>query len=200
MKTVYHFLLNFIFLISFSDVILYGQSILSLSVFNHATALPPQNFSGQIHPGIDIGFTTRNGSLNAKSGFINWKTGYYYHRLVHHGIQLYGEYNKIYPVIKNKVMLGWSGGLGYLHTIELHEKFTLKSDGNYTRTGKLGKPHAQASLAAKIIVSGKSISPYLEYRLRLSTPFVNNYVPLLPSTSLHLGIYYIIETFKSIKA
>jgi len=174
-----------------------AQQLLSLSIFNHATALPPQGISGQLHPGIDIGYTKLKRPLNKKSGFIQWKAGYYYHRLVHHGIQLYGEYNKVYPIIKNKFMFGWSGGLGYLHTIELHEKFKLKSDGQYTSTGKLGKPHAQVSLATKIIFANKSISPFLEYRLRFSTPFVNKYVPLLPSTSLHLGFYYILKTSKS---
>lgn len=192
--------LNLPFLVYFafiSQSSLLAQPLLSLSIFNHVTALPPHGISGQLHPGIDIGFTTLKRQLNKKSGFIQWKAGYYYHRLVHHGIQLYGEYNKVYPIIKNKLMIGWSGGLGYLHTLELHEKFKLNPDGQYTKTGNLGKPHAQVSLASKIIFVNKSISPFLEYRLRLSTPFVNKYVPLLPSTSVHLGFHYILETTKS---
>lgn len=170
-----------------------AQDQLSISLFNHATTLPPKGFSGPLHPGIDIGISTHLKPKENTLSFFHWKLGYYYHRLVHQGIQLYGEYNKQYKILK-PISLGWSGGLGYLHTFELHEKFILGGDGTYRRTGRLGKPHAQASLALQILGRWGYWAPFAEYRLRLVSPFVNKYVPLLPSTSLHLGAYFNFHT------
>jgi hypothetical protein len=93
-------------------------------------------------------------------------------------------------------MLGWSGGIGYLHTFELHEKFKLNSNGLYRRAGQLGSAHGQASAAIKFLYSSLYVSPFIEYRIRMVTPFVNKYVPLLPSTSLHVGLYFIINASK----
>lgn len=166
-----------------------AQHQMSISFFNHATTLPPKGFSGPLHPGIDLGYSTGLKHKENTFSFFHWKLGYYYHRLVHHGIQLYGEYHKQYKLV-GRVGLGWSGGLGYLHTIELHEKFKLKEDGTYGRTGRLGKPHAQASLSLNAHYRLDRLIPFIEYRVRMVSPFVNKYVPLLPSTSLHFGTYF----------
>ena len=167
----------------------FAQNVMSLSLFNHATALPPNGFSGPLHPGLDVGISSKIKMKAKSSSYLLWKAGYYYHRLVHHGIQLYTEYNKLYPLTED-FGLSWSGGLGYLHTFELHEKFKLQPEGNYERTGRMGKPHAQVSVSAGLFYQFQSITPFIQYRVRMITPFVNSYVPLLPSTSIHLGIYY----------
>jgi hypothetical protein len=172
-----------------------AQEQLSISLFNHATTLPPKGFAGPLHPGIDIGISTHLKPKENTLSFYHWKLGYYYHRLVHQGIQVYGEYHKQYTVLK-PFGLGWSGGLGYLHTFELHEKFILGGDGTYRRTGRLGKPHAQASLAVQLFGRWGYCAPFAEYRVRLVSPFVNKYVPLLPSTSLHIGAYFNLKTIK----
>ncbi len=165
-----------------------AQGQVSISFFNHATTLPPKGFSGPLHPGIDFGISTGLKQKEKSLSFFHWKLGYYYHRLVHQGIQLYGEYHKQYK-LAGRFGLGWSGGLGYLHTIELHEKFKLREDGTYARTGRLGKPHAQASLSLNAHYRLDRLIPFIEYRVRMVSPFVNKYVPLLPSTSLHIGTY-----------
>lgn len=172
-----------------SPLLLQGQNLYSVSFFNHATTLPPNGFTGTLHPGIDFGISWKTKEKKHSITFIHWKLGYYYHRLVHQGIQLYGEYTKQYPIIKN-FGLSWSGGLGYLHTLELHEKFKLTANGEYNRIGRFGSPHAQVSISAGIYTQVKSFKPFIQYRVRLVTPFVNSYVPLLPSTSLHVGTFY----------
>lgn len=179
---------SFFILVCLSWHGLRAQNQLSLSIFNHATTLPPKGFSGPSHPGIDIGISTGLKPKENTLSFFHWKLGYYYHRLVHQGIQLYGEYHKQYKVAGG-FGLGWSGGLGYLHTLELHQKFKLKEDGTYVRTGRLGKPHAQVSLALNAHYRMENWSPFIEYRMRMVSPFVNKYVPLLPNTSLHIGTY-----------
>jgi hypothetical protein len=173
-----------------------AQHPYSLSIFNHATTLPPNGISGPLHPGIDIGISTRYREKTSSRSFLHWKLGYYYHRLVHHGIQLYGEYTKQYTLF-SKLGLGWSAGLGYVHTIELHEKFKLDASGEYERTGRLGKPHAQLSVGAALHYPMGKVSPFIQYRVRMVTPFVNEYVPLLPSTSWHIGFYYGLQTTKN---
>ncbi len=169
-----------------------SQKLMSLSFFNHATTLPPYGFGRKLHPGFDVGYTVSQDLRKNKISFIHWKAGYYYHRLVHHGIQFYGEYIRMY-LLRDRWKLGWSGGLGYLHTIALQEKFKLQNNGLYTRTDKLGSAHAQASLAMKFLYSSLHVAPFVEYRFRMVTPFVNKYVALLPSTSVHVGIYFIIN-------
>lgn len=169
-----------------------SQKLMSVSFFNHSTTLPPHIFGGPLHPGLDIGYTKSQDLRKNKISFIQWKAGYYYHRLVHHGIQAYGEYNRMYGG-PNRWKWGWSGGLGYLHTIELHEKFKLQNNGLYGRTGRAGSSHVQTSISIKLLYSSLYVAPFLEYRFKMITPFVNKYVALLPSTSVHLGLYFIIH-------
>jgi len=194
MKTTIHstslfsYLFGMVF-ITLIEINLLAQPPFSISIFNHATTLPPNGISGPLHPGIDVGILTRYREKTSSQSFYHWKLGYYYHRLVHQGIQLYGEYNKLYR-IWDQLCVGWSGGLGYLHTLELHEKFKLTESGVYQRTGKAGKPHLQASLSATVNYQFEKYTPFIQYRARMIAPFVNKYVPLLPGTSWHLGIYF----------
>ncbi|MBP9744700.1 MAG: hypothetical protein WBC35_16475 [Saprospiraceae bacterium] len=175
------------------SVAIQGQKFYSLSLFNHATTLPPKGFTSVLHPGFDIGISWKQKEKKHSTSFIHYKLGYYYHRLVHQGIQLYGEYTKQYDVIKN-TGISWSAGLGYLHTLELHEIFKYSDTEKYRRIGKLGSPHAQLSASIGIYAQIKSLKPFIQYRVSMVTPFVNSYVPLLPSTSLHIGTYYSLNT------
>jgi hypothetical protein len=193
LKATFLKILAIVYCILINFNLLPGQKLYSVSLFNHATTLPPHGFSGPLHPGIDFGLSKRLKEKAQTTSFIHWKVGYYYHRLVHQGIQVYGEYNKQYTILKN-FGLSWSGGLGYLHTIELHEKFKLNKEGNYDRAGRFGKPHAQISLSTGVFYKLPSFTPFIQYRVRMVSPFVKSYVPFLPNTSLHLGTYYYLNT------
>lgn len=163
------------------------KTAFSWSLFTHATSLPGGTWAGAWHPGFDAGLQTRLREKENSRTFLHWKLGYYYHRLVHHGVQLYGEYNWSFNIYK-RLGADMAGGLGYLHTFEDHEIFKLDKLGAYKRNGRLGKSHAMISVATGLHYRlPNSWQPFIHYRLRMVTPFVNEYVPLLPSTSLHFG-------------
>lgn len=165
------------------------KTALSFSLFSHATSLPGGTWAGAWHPGFDVGVQTHVRQKEKSLTYLHWKFGYYYHRLVHHGVQLYGEYNWDISVYK-KLGAGVAGGLGYLHTLEDHEIFKLNDQGSYQKTGKLGKAHAQISVSTNLNYHlSNGWQPFLQYRFRLVTPFVNKYVPLLPATSVHAGVF-----------
>ena len=164
------------------------KSAYSFSLFNHTSSLPGGSWTGAWHPGFDLGIQTQLKSKEQSQTFFLWKFGYYYHRLVHHGFQLYGEYNWRFKIHKHWGA-GVSGGLGYLHTIENHEIFKLTPEGHYEKSGRFGKAHSQFSTAFNVHYKlSRDIQTFVEYRFRMVTPFVKKYVPLLPAVSLHAGV------------
>lgn len=169
----------------------YAQDALSVSLFNHASSLPGGNWAGAIHPGLDVAVITHWKSREKTERSIYWHASYYYHRLVHHGILLYGEYNWQKRILGN-LGFGLAGGAGYQHTFENHQIFSLNPSGKYERSTRAGKAHAHLSLAVKLkyTLAKSSIEPFLQYRFRLITPFVKTYVPLLPAESIHIGTYF----------
>ncbi|MEZ5030975.1 MAG: hypothetical protein R2787_06230 [Saprospiraceae bacterium] len=160
----------------------------SASFFNNAVALPGGSFTAPFHPGVDIGWVYAVRKGNRWDQLLTTRLGYYHQRIVHHGIQLYSEYTWRFHAAEGLSMDG-GAGLGYLHTLEQHEIFTLQSDGTYRRTGRAGKPHAMISamLGINLAPPEWAIKPFLQYRFRVMTPFVKSYVPFFPATSLHLG-------------
>ncbi|MCF8237387.1 MAG: hypothetical protein K9I85_04470 [Saprospiraceae bacterium] len=158
------------------------------SLFNNAVALPGGSFSAPFHPGVDIGwvYTVKDG--DRWDQLLTTRLGYYNQRIVHHGIQLYSEYTWRF-LIADGLSIDGGAGLGYLHTLEQHDLFTLKSDGAYERTGYAGKPHVMISamLGLNLAPPEWAVKPFLQYRFRVMTPFVKSYVPFFPATSLHLG-------------
>ncbi|NND32336.1 MAG: hypothetical protein HKN76_07055 [Saprospiraceae bacterium] len=169
----------------------FAQDAFSVSVFNHAASLPGGTWAGAIHPGFDLAMITHTKARQKSERSIHWHASYYYHRLVHHSFLLFGEYNWQKKIIGN-LGFGLAGGAGYQHTFEDHEIFSLNKSGKYERSAKAGKAHAHISLAAKIQypLGKRRFEPFLQYRLRLITPFVKTYVPVLPAESYHVGISF----------
>ncbi len=190
-RSIFYFIL---FVISLNRVA--AQRPWSLSVFNHAAALPGGTWAGAFHPGFDLSLRTGVKNRPKSQTYFQHNLGYYYHRLVHHGTQLYSEYHWDANLM-SRFGVGIAGGLGLLHTKEIHEIFTLEN-GEYQRIGRLGKLHGQASVAVKLwyLSQNKKIQPFVAYRFRLVSPFVKEYVPLLPAVSLHAGLAFNIEHLK----
>lgn len=168
------------------------------SVFSNATLLPGSGFAGiintPVHPGFTIGtgFTyrqTKNNSL-----FQTVKLGYFYHRLAQHALQLYSEAG-----YEHQFNCGFSFrtllGLGYLHSIPDMEVFELNSDGEYERAGRFGRPQGMGGLTIGLDynINNKSSHPMrigLDYQVWFQFPFVQEYVPVLPNTALHLSLTF----------
>lgn len=161
------------------------------SVFNNAIALPGGSFTAPFHPGLDIGWEVSIRKGNRWDQLLTTRLGYYNQRIVHHGVQLYSEYSWRFHAAEG-IALDGGAGLGYLHTFEQHDIFSLQSDGTYQRTGRAGKPHIMFSTMLGIYISPPEwpVQPFLQYRFRVMAPFVKSYVPFLPATSLHLGVTF----------
>lgn len=182
---------------------LFGQDKkipLSISIFNNGTSLPGTGylgvFSKTIHPGITLGTYHLYHTGQKHEFFQTFKAGYYYHRFVQHGIQLYSEAGYRYLTqsgIYGEALLG----AGYLHSFPNMEVFVFK-DGRYVKKRNFGKPQFMIStevgggydLEARCKIP---LRVFLLYQFWMQTPFVNKYVPLLPNTALHLGVRYMIR-------
>ena len=168
---------------------------LFVTIFNNANAMP---FSGKagiihtpIHPGISAGM---NLPINKKVNsllFQNLRLGLFHHRFSQTGIQLYTEtgYRKTF---KSGLTLEPRIGLGYLHSIPHTDIFELNDDGEYEKKTNLGRPQLMISAA---LSPGYDLSEinlpariFLDYQVWFQTPFVNQYIPVLPNISLHLGV------------
>lgn len=170
---------------------------LTLSLFNNGTSLPGQGylgiFSKTIHPGICLGTYHLYRSGNRFEIFQTLKLGYFYHRHAQQAIQLYSELGYRYRTKPGFYAEGLLGA-GYLHSFAGVQQFKWE-DGAYVQKKNFGRPQfmATASLVAGYDLKMKTGLPlqlFLEYQFWLQTPFVNKYVPLLPNTSLHIGVQY----------
>lgn len=169
-----------------------------ISVFSNATLLPGSGFAGIVntptHPGFTIGSGFNYRQTEHNSLFQTFKLGYFYHRLAQHALQLYSEAG-----YQHQFNCGFSFrtllGLGYLHSIPDMEVFELNSDGEYERAGRLGRPQGMGGLTIGIgyNINKKSNHPMrigLDYQVWFQFPFVQEYVPVLPNTTLHLSFTY----------
>jgi hypothetical protein len=170
----------------------------TFSIFNNGTSLPGAGFLGvfskTIHPGFSIGTYHIYHAGEKHELFQTFKFGFFYHRFVQYGIQLYSEAGYRYLF-----KCGWYAegmlGAGYIHSIPDVQIFILK-DGKYVKKKNFGKPEMMipVSLAVGYDLEKKCNTPlriFLQYQLWMQTPFVNKYVPLLPNTALHLGVRYL---------
>ena len=162
----------------------------SMSVFNHAIALPGPAILSSAHLGADMGLTFYYKERSKHERFLHTQLGVYYQRLIHTGVQLYGEYHYRYRLARQ---LGIDGavGLGGLSTVMATELFHLNEWGQYEATGR-ARMHVQASAAIGLTYGQRTqrFQPFVQYRFRVFTPFAKAYVPFVPCTSLHIGAFY----------
>lgn len=169
---------------------------LTFSLFTNASSLPPgvltNLFNSPLHPGFTLGTEFKYNQSEKHELLQTVKLGYFYHRYSQHAVQLYteGAY-RLYP-IKN-FSLGPLLGLGYLHSFPDTQLFELNNAGEYKRKTNFGKPQAMATLSLETgySINREEAAPiriFLNYQCWIQFPFVKQYVPILPSTALHIGI------------
>lgn len=166
------------------------------SVFDNATLLPGGGKLGiigiPVHPGLSIGTEFRYNQNARNEWFQTAKFGYHYHRYVQHSVQLYSElgYRRHF---KGQFDAGPRLGVGYLHSIPDMQIFELDDEGIYQKQSNWGKPQFMAtfSLEAGYTLAATKAYPlrlFLAYQFYLQMPFVQEYVPLMPNTALHIGV------------
>ncbi|MCB9273274.1 MAG: hypothetical protein H6564_04490 [Lewinellaceae bacterium] len=170
------------------------KSPVVLSVYNNATLLPGAGKLGvwgtPVHPGLTVGteFYYRRTAHGRWLQTAN--LAYHYHQYALHSIQLYSEagYRHLF---RNQLDAEARLGLGYLHSIPDSKIYELDEEGAYRERTNLGRPQGMASLAIGMgyaFQGPRAPRIFLLYRFYIQVPFVNEYVPVLPNTALHLGV------------
>ncbi len=170
---------------------------LSISFFNNGTSMPGKGVLGvwnkNVHPGIMLGYQITHKQWKKSELIQNIKLGYFYHRFAQQGIQLYTDVGYRYRFDFGLFADVALGG-GYLHSFSGNKMYQFKN-GQYEAKPNWGRPQGMISSALSIgydleKVSSIPLKPFIQYQFWMQTPFVKGYVPLLPSTALHIGVQY----------
>ena len=159
---------------------------LELSGFNNSTSLFGF-FKLPIHPGVRIAGTWNVDKNKRQFPVIDVNGGYYFQAYAHHGIQLYGTVNYI-CIPEKKFLLIPGIGLGSMVTIPDVDVWKLNENGDYENISGIRvqlTTHVQCKLGYR---APNQWSVFLMPQFWLHMPYVNSYVPVLPNSSIHLGI------------
>lgn len=174
---------------------------IAITFFNNSSLLPGGGKWGiwgePVHPGISLGTEFPYNHNEVHELFQSVRLGYFYHRYVQHGIQLYSEFGYRFHC-QIPIDFETRLGVGYLHEIPAASIFKSDDQGIYHRQHIFGKPQAMASLSLGTgYTFGKAdgLRIFLLYQFYLQFPFVKEYVPLLPNTALHAGVSLPISYF-----
>lgn len=157
---------------------------LSGSVFSNATALPLK-LPFPVHPGLTVG---GDFPLFKSDKFVQTvKLGSYFHNFSQHAFQLYTETNFVQPIGETFSARAGLGG-GYLLSVTKAESFKFEN-GSYSQASQLrNQAMASTSMSVYYAIVPQYLSLFTSYQFWFQMPFVKGYVPVLPNTSLHIGI------------
>ncbi|MCB0650426.1 MAG: hypothetical protein KDC85_04055 [Saprospiraceae bacterium] len=165
---------------------------ITVTVFNTATLLPGSAklgvFGIPVHPGLTLGteYTYKKGPKHEM--FQTLRLGYFYHRYIQHGIQLYSEIGYRYH-FNTSWDIGTRLGMGYLHAFNDRGQFEINDKGVYEKLPNTGRPQFMGafSLGPGYTFSNE-MRVFLHYQFALQLPFINEYVPVMPSSNVHIGV------------
>ncbi len=165
-----------------------------VAVLANATTLPtsPKEIFKSIHPGLAVGTAFRYNKSPRNQLSQTLKLSYNYHQFVHHSVQLYSEF-EFKKFVFPRVNLASALGVGYTHLFTATQVFRRNDNGEYEEKSKWGRPQVMGTFAlgaGYVLNSNKPIEIFTRYQFWVQAPFVNKYVPILPNTTLHLGINY----------
>lgn len=202
MKILFSFLILVSIALNAQDTDSNKKIPIEYTLFSNTTSLPGSGMLGLVntplHPGFTIGSSFRPYRITDKSClFQSIRLGFFYHRLAQKAIQVYSELGWQHRAF-NTMFYGFRLGGGYLHSFADVPVFVADDEGNYHTKGGFGRPQFMASLSFRpgITLALNSQHPFnlfLEYQFWMQFPFVKGYVPILPNTSLHLGLNFYIN-------
>ncbi|MBN2683027.1 MAG: hypothetical protein JXR58_11005 [Bacteroidales bacterium] len=173
---------------------------LSIALTNNSTQLPGSGTLGvlhtPVHPGITLG-TYKLWSAKAKHAWLqSLKLAYFYHHYSQHAISLYTEIVWSYSLAKN-FGTNISAGSGYLHAIKDVQVFEMNENGSYEKKKSIGSAQFAAGLQLGFFyrINRANINPislFADYRFWVQTPFVKEYVPVLPYSTFQIGFTFFI--------
>ncbi|MEP7196081.1 MAG: hypothetical protein ABI851_06135 [Saprospiraceae bacterium] len=168
-----------------------------LSIMNANTMLPGKGdlylSSTKVHFGFNFGVEYDIKNSLKRQWIYSFNTGYFYHKDVQHAIRLFGDIGYRRYLFSTNFSLESRFGLGYLHSIPDLQVFKLNQEGNYINGKGFGRAQAMAalSIAPSYTFRRTGLNPiriFIDYQFMIQTPFVNNYVPILPYNLFHIGV------------
>lgn len=175
---------------------------LLFSLFNSGTQLPGNFFTLPIHPGVSAGMEFAYNRNPVNRWFQTAKLGTLHHQYSQTAVQLYTE-GGFRRSVRRGISAEFRLGLGYLHSFTDVPIFKLGTDGYYSQVSKFGRPQFMTSSAIGLGYTFlKAKNPWriqLDYQFYLQTPFINEYVPLLPVNALHVGCAIPVSVLKKTK-
>ncbi|MFL5741679.1 MAG: hypothetical protein ACJ75B_15745 [Flavisolibacter sp.] len=163
-----------------------------LAIGNAHTARPFSDFSSlfyrDFHPLLEAGWdeVLKNGKNH--QFMVQLSLGYLFHRWVQQNLSLSlnGAY---YHRIINNWSLGIKPGIGYQLSIP-HGRVYKITDNGLEDKGHILRSQFIANLGFQLDrkLNDKGTSIFMEYNQRIQTPFVREYVPLLPYNQILVGL------------
>lgn len=170
---------------------------IGISFLNANTSFPGSGnlllTSTTLHPGLDVYFSNSIKSYKKHQFYWSAHTGLFYHRLSQWAVRAFGSIGYQQFFLNHRISISTDLYAGYLHSIPDLQVFKLNSNQNYERSGKWGRPQALAAFGLKPsyhlkLRTQQDIQIFFEYQFMIQTPFVKNYVPVLPYSIFQIGI------------
>ena len=167
----------------------------SIAFSNNAPAKPFDKFAGffteNFHPGIEAGYSFSLAAAKKHEWFQGIRAGYFYHRFVQHGISLYTDFGYSYKFNRH-ISANASLGLGTMLSIPETANLVLNDKGEYEFNSDASRLQAIVpfSIAANYTVNPSAKKPvqlFSKYQQKVQFGFINEYVPILPYSSLSVG-------------
>lgn len=169
---------------------------LVVSILNTSTLLPGAGKLGiwgtPLHPGFSVGTEFHKNDQIRNDWFQTVKLAYSYHQYVQHNLLLFSELGYRYHFSK-AIDVEARLGLGYLHSFPDTKIYILDFNGIYRRVNPLGRSQVMGSFTLGLghtFNHGSGMRIFIADQFYLQAPFVNQYVPLLPSSVFHLGVAF----------
>lgn len=164
---------------------------ISLSFTNNATQLFSSGLTRPIHPGITLGTQTVYAQNDKATWFQSYKLAWFYHAYSMHGFNLYTDAGYARKMVGN-FGLSTELGVGYLLSRVEVQTFVPHENGTFTYIAHKLRSQFTAGLQAGVFyqLPQRPVRLQLDYRFWLQAPFVKSYVPVLPYTTLQLGVLF----------
>ena len=164
---------------------------------NNAISFPFGGTLGVIHQPLHLGFglgmIVKHWNKSPQHQIYQTaRFGLIYQQYVQTAVQLYSDFNYRFQ-LSTGFGVGANAGLGYVHSFNGVQQFKANAQGQYEKTGKLGRPNVMIPVGLNVgyaftLKNDTQLRPFIEYQLWLQTPFAKEYIPILPNSALHIGI------------
>ena len=180
---------------------------LGVALTNNNSAFPFSKFGGlfqpPFHPGIELSYGFNWKTKPKHDWYQQVKLGYFYHRFVQHGIELYTNVGYRYK-FSSRFYAEAAIGAGYLQSVPATAKLKLDDNGEYKDNKGVGRAQAMVvfNIGAGYVIhpaSQRPVSVFATYQQFIQTPFVKSYVPLLPYNSLMIGAKITLKNKQQLK-